>query len=143
MANAHHAPPECAQRPIRRYGLCIARDGCAGLCAGLLLRSGLGMVDLILPMKGVYFAQIARGEKTEEYRLRTDYWERRLLGRTYRNVVLTRGYPKDGGVEGVTRLTMPWRGWRYHTLQHDLFGPDPVRVFAIRVSPISANEESE
>lgn len=94
----------------------------------------------IASMKGVYFDQIARGEKTEEYRLRTDYWERRLLGRTYRNVVLTRGYPKDGGVEGVTRLTMPWRGYRYQTLQHDHFGPEPVHVFAIKVSATTTKD---
>jgi hypothetical protein len=99
------------------------------------------MADLVLPMKGIYFDQIASGEKLEEYRLRTDYWERRLLGRQYRLVVLLRGYPKGGGIEGKTRMTMPWRGYRYQTLQHDHFGPEPVEVFAIKVSdnpPVSS-----
>lgn len=98
-------------------------------------------MDLILPMKGVYFAQIARGEKLEEYRLRTDYWERRILGRKYENLVLLRGYPKDGGIEGVTRLTIPYRGYRYQTLQHPHFGDDPVNVFAINADYLARGDE--
>jgi hypothetical protein len=90
--------------------------------------------DLTIPLKAVYFAQIAAGTKPYEYRLRTDYWSKRLEGRTYRNVVLTRGYPKGGGVEGVTRLTRDWRGFRVETIQHEHFGPEPVEVFAIDVT---------
>lgn len=101
------------------------------------------MADLILPMKGVYFDQILRGEKLEEYRLRTGYWERRLLGRQYRNLVLTRGYPKDGGVEGVTRLTMPYIGYRYHTLQHPHFGDELVNMFAIKAHYCPPTQENE
>lgn len=90
--------------------------------------------DLIIPVKGVYFDQIKARSKICEFRLITDYWRTRLQGRSYRHVVLLRGYPKGGGVEGETRLTREWRGFTNETLTHEHFGPDPVRVFAIDVS---------
>lgn len=92
------------------------------------------MSDLIIPIKGIYFDQIASGEKLEEYRLVTGYWMKRLYGRHYDRVILTRGYPKGGGVEGVTRLTREWRRWEFRDIQHPHFGPVVVRVFAIDVS---------
>jgi hypothetical protein len=91
------------------------------------------MSVLTLPLNGVYFDQIASGEKLAEYRLRTDYWRKRLDGRQYSHVVLTRGYPKGGGVEGETRLTRKWRGYSITTLTHPHFGSEPVEVFAIDV----------
>ena len=92
------------------------------------------MGDLHLPLKGEYFDQIARGEKLKQYRLQTAYWKTRLMGRTYDNIVLTRGYPKGGGIEGETRLTRQWRGFAPETLTHPHFGPEPVSVYAIDVS---------
>lgn len=92
------------------------------------------MADLIIPMKHIYFDQIKAGTKPFEYRLRTAYWAGRLVNRTYDRVILTRGYPKGGGVEGKTRLTREWRGFTYERITHEHFGPDPVNVFAIDVS---------
>lgn len=92
------------------------------------------MADLILPLKGIYFDQIRDGTKLREYRLTTPFWDKRLIGRQYRNVVLTRGYPKGGGIEGETRLTRKWNGFQVQRLTHPHFGPDPVHVFAIDVS---------
>lgn len=92
------------------------------------------MADLHIPVKGIYFDQIRDGEKLKEFRLCTAYWAKRLEGRAYRHVVLTRGYPKGGGIEGVTRLTMAWRGFSRETITHKHFGPEPVEVFAIDVS---------
>lgn len=92
------------------------------------------MSVLTIPVKGIYFDQIASGEKLHEYRLRNDYWAKRLQGRSYDSVVLTRGYPKGGGVEGVTRLTRKWRSALAGTITHPHFGPDPVEVYAIDVS---------
>jgi hypothetical protein len=62
--------------------------------------------DLILPLKGISFDQIEAGTKTEEYRLQTPYWRERLEGREYRNVILTRGYPRADDHE--RRLVRPW-----------------------------------
>lgn len=89
---------------------------------------------LTLPLNGVYFDQIARGEKTEEYRLASQFWQRRICGREFSSVVLTRGYPKGGGVEGVTRLTREWRGYDVDRISHPHFGAEPVIVLAIDVS---------
>lgn len=92
------------------------------------------MTALYLPIKGVYFDQIKTGAKPEEYRLVTQYWMERIIGRRFDRIVLTSGYPKGGGVEGETRLTRKWNGWKIKSITHPHFGPDPVRVFAIDVS---------
>ncbi|MGK3505658.1 ASCH domain-containing protein, partial [Escherichia coli] len=34
-----------------------------------------------------------RGEKTEEYRLCNDYWNKRLVNRKYYRLIITKGYP--------------------------------------------------
>ncbi|MEP9376152.1 ASCH domain-containing protein [Aquabacter sp. CN5-332] len=86
---------------------------------------------LTLPLNGEYFDQIAAGTKTEEYRLVTPFWIRRLEGRTYDRIVLTRGYPKAD--DASRRIERPWRGFTYKTITHPHFGPKPVEVFAIDV----------
>lgn len=96
-------------------------------------------MTLTLPLKGEYFDAIAAGMKPEEYRLANPFWERRICGKVFDRIVLTRGYPKGGGVEGVTRLTRQWRGYRIDEITHPHFGADPVRVFAIDVSTPTSN----
>lgn len=86
---------------------------------------------LTIPVKGIYFDQIKAGTKLFEYRLRTPYWDARLVGREYDRVVLTRGYPKATDTE--CRLELPWRGYDVQTITHPHFGAEPVQVFAIRV----------
>jgi len=92
------------------------------------------MKTLTIPVNGIYFDQIAAGTKLEEYRLCTPFWSKRLNDRTYDAVVMTRGYPKGGGIEGETRLTRRWQGYRRKTITHPHFGADPVEVFAIDVA---------
>ncbi|OWQ96152.1 RNA-binding protein [Sphingopyxis bauzanensis] len=92
------------------------------------------MRTLTLPLNGEYFDAIARGEKLEEYRLANDFWSSRIVGRTFDRIVLTRGYPKGGGVEGQTRLTREWLGYQVRWITHPHFGPHSVQVFAIDVS---------
>jgi len=89
------------------------------------------MSDLVLPIKALYFNQIKAGTKTEEFRLVTPYWRRRLEYRTYDRIVLTLGYPKRDDHE--RRLIRTWRGYRVTTITHPHFGPEPVQVFAINV----------
>ena len=89
------------------------------------------MKTLTLPLKAIYFDQIAAGTKPEEFRLATPYWRKRLEGRTYDQIVLTKGYPPAG--DAARRMTLPWRGCRLTTIQHEHFGPEPVEVFAICV----------
>lgn len=91
------------------------------------------MTTLHLPLKGVYFDQIKSGEKREEYRLATPYWAKRLDGRTYDSIELSKGYPPKN--DTARRITRPWRGVHKTTITHPHFGPDPVEVYAIRVNP--------
>ncbi len=92
------------------------------------------MKTLTIPMLAGYFSAIAEGTKTEEFRLVGDYWRARLAKAPFDAIVLTKGYPKGGGVEGETRLTREWRGFTERRLQHPHFGPHVVDVFAIDVS---------
>lgn len=95
------------------------------------------MSTLTLPLKAVFFNEIKSGIKTKEYRLVTPYWRKRLEGRVYDGIVLTLGYPSADDAD--RRLSRPWRGFTVETIQHDHFGPSPVRVFAIDVAPEQSN----
>lgn len=97
-------------------------------------------MQLILPVKSEYFDQMVLGQKTFEYRLRTPYWRKRLEGKQFDKVVVTKGYPKRD--DGARRLECIWSGYEEHTLTHPHFGPDPVEVFSIYINPLyrSASE---
>lgn len=89
-------------------------------------------MKLHLSLKREYFDAIKDGTKPEEYREVTDYWTKRLVGKTYDGIVLKWGYPKTGDTEFV--IERPWRGFVRKTITHPHFGPDPVEVFAINVA---------
>ena len=90
------------------------------------------MSTLTLPLRGEYFDAIKAGDKVEEYRLCTDFWEKRIEEKRIDRIVLTRGYPKR--TDQSRRMVMPWRGYEIKEITHPHFGPDPVRVYAINVS---------
>lgn len=90
------------------------------------------MSTLHLSLKGEYFDAIKAGSKPKEYRLVNDYWRKRLVGRVYTQIVLTKGYPSRD--DHARRLSLPYRGYVIETIQHPHFGPDPVEVFAIDVA---------
>ena len=48
--------------------------------------------------------RIVSGEKLIEYRVRTDYWDKRILNKPYKYVRITNGYGND---------TRPYRLYRY------------------------------
>ena len=83
-------------------------------------------------MKGIYFDQIASGEKGEEYRLMTPYWRKRLEGKQFDGIEVLKGYPKAG--DASRTCERPWRGYTTKTIEHPHFGAGPVEVFAIRVN---------
>ncbi len=87
------------------------------------------MADLRLAMNGEYFDQIKAGTKRFEYRLDNDFWQKRLVGRDYDTLTITKGYPKHGDAERT--LTFPYRGYLRQTITHKHFGDQPVSVFAI------------
>lgn len=89
------------------------------------------MADLVLSLKREYFEAIRDGSKTEEYRLCTPYWRKRLEGRSFDRIVLTLGHPKHG--DESRRIVRPWNGYTIKTITHPHFGPEPVTVYAINV----------
>lgn len=98
---------------------------------------------LTLALKGIYFDEIKSGVKTEEYRLITPYWAKRLEGRVYDHIMLTRGYPPREDMS--RRLIRPWDGFHRRTITHPHFGTDPVTVYAIKVghNPDNAEESPQ
>lgn len=88
------------------------------------------MQNLVIPLNGEYFDAIQSGEKTEEYRLCTDYWKKRLVGRHYDEIIFTRGYPKR--CDESRRMYFKYGGYRLKTITHKHFGSEPVEVFAIQ-----------
>lgn len=90
------------------------------------------MADLILPLRAEFFHAIRDGRKLEEFRLRNAYWRRRIEGKTFERVVLTLGYPARD--DHQRRIVLPWQGVRLTTIEHSIFGPSPVEVYAIKVS---------
>lgn len=91
------------------------------------------MRTLHLPLKREYFEAIRDGHKSEEYRLCTPYWQKRLYSPfgSYDQIVLMLGYPARDN--HARRLVLPWRGYSIKTITHPHFGPKPVEVFAIDV----------
>lgn len=87
---------------------------------------------LHLNLKAEYFDQIKSGEKVEEFRLRTPFWAKRLEGREYDRIEISKGYPAKGDAD--RRISRPWIGYRKTTITHPHFGPDPVEVYAILVN---------
>lgn len=90
------------------------------------------MANLQLAVKGEYFDAMKRGEKTEEYRLVNPYWGRRIFGRDYDRLIITRGYPRADDHD--RRIDIPYDGFEIKTITHKHFGDKPVKVFAIKVN---------
>lgn len=85
---------------------------------------------LHLNLKGEYFHAIWTGKKVEEYRLYNDYWRKRLEGREYERLIIKWGYPANHEKHRI--INLPYFGYEVKTITHPLFGPDPVKVFAIK-----------
>ncbi|EPZ7066289.1 ASCH domain-containing protein [Salmonella enterica subsp. enterica serovar Bareilly] len=66
------------------------------------------MANLQLAVKGEYFDAMIRGEKTEEYRLCNDYWNKRIMFREYDRLIITKGYPKRD--DSSRRIDVPYDG---------------------------------
>lgn len=95
-------------------------------------RRRLTVANLQLAVNGEYFDQMKSGEKTEEYRLCNDYWNKRLVNRKYDRLIITKGYPKRD--DSSRRIDVPYDGYEIKTITHPHFGDKPVKVFAIKVN---------
>lgn len=86
---------------------------------------------LTLRLKAKWWDQIASGQKTFELRLATDYWRRRLIGRSYDEIHIWKGYPPKTDTSKLLRRK--WESVSEETIVHEEFGPSPVEVFSISV----------
>ncbi|MBB7241241.1 ASCH domain-containing protein [Escherichia coli] len=92
----------------------------------------LTVANLQLAVKGEYFDAMIRGEKTEEYRQVNSYWSRRILDKSYDRLIITKGYPKRDDLS--RRIDVPYGGYEIKVITHPHFGPEPVKVFAIKLT---------
>lgn len=91
------------------------------------------MANLQLAVKGEYFDQMKAGTKTEEYRLVNPYWIGRLACcKGYDRLIITKGYPRRD--DESRRIDVKYQGFSIKTITHPHFGPEPVKVFAIKVN---------
>jgi len=67
--------------------------------------------------------RIVSGEKTIEYRERTDYWDKRINGREYQYIRITNGYGN---------LTRPYRLYQYTGATRVM--KDNIQCYAIDIS---------
>ena len=88
-------------------------------------------VQLVLHLKKEYFEEIKNGKKRFEYRLKTPYWHKRLVGKQYDSIRLLCGYPKVG--EKDKEIVRRFKGYRPMIIKHPHFGKKPVHVYAIEV----------
>ena len=90
------------------------------------------MKILHLNLKGEYFDTIKNGNKPFEYRLKNEYWTKKLMGRDYDEVHFKSGYPRNDELDKIIKI--PYRGYEIHKIIHKHFSNEPVEVFAIHTS---------
>lgn len=88
--------------------------------------------DLVLSLKRKWFEQIRDGVKPFEYRLNNEFWQKRLIGKKYRNVIFTLGYPPKH--DKSRRIIKPWLGYQIKTIVSEEWYNVPQNCFAIKVA---------
>jgi hypothetical protein len=86
---------------------------------------------LVLAVKREYFEAIKSGEKVEEYRAIGGRWDKRMRN-VYDEVWITLGYPRHDQADRW--LGFKWAGVEVKSITHELFGPTPVDVYAIKLT---------
>lgn len=99
-------------------------------------RTRIERKTLHLHLKYRYFDAIKRGEKQFEYRLASK-WQDRLGSARYTHIRLYRGYQK---ASPETVIDAPYVGYILEVIKHEHFGPDPVWVCAIPITPNQPQE---
>ncbi len=86
-------------------------------------------MDLHLNLKKEYFNQIKNGTKKIEYRLKNQYWSKRLKNKEFHKVYIKLGYPKRNQKEKI--LCFELLKIEEQKITHKEFGNFPVEVYAI------------
>lgn len=87
---------------------------------------------LHINLKSKYFYEIKYGIKTFEYRIKNEYWSKRLENKDYDEIHFKLGYPKATDKDKI--IVMPYSGFEIQVIMHPEFGNEPVEVFAIRTN---------
>lgn len=88
-------------------------------------------MNLQIALKGEYFDAIKKGNKYYEFREFNNFWQKRLVGKNFDKIILTKGYPSKTETEKF--LTFDYAGYIVKKLTHKHFGDQPLTVFAIRI----------
>ncbi|MCM2821936.1 ASCH domain-containing protein [Escherichia coli] len=91
------------------------------------------MANLQLAVKSEYFDAMIRGEKTEEYRLCNDYWNKRIMFREYDRLIITKGYPKRD--DSSRRIDVPYDGYEVKTITHVTNGAIVLHTQRLKSDP--------
>lgn len=92
------------------------------------------MANLQLALKGEYFDDIKNGNKTFEFRLVNEYWTKRLVGKNYDKLIITKGYPAKEDNE--RKMIFNYVGYEVKKITHKHFGNEEVEVFAIIIKKL-------
>lgn len=92
------------------------------------------MKDIIFNLKKEYFEDVKKGIKKEEYREVKDFWNKRLVGKEYRYVIIKLGYPSKNETDENKVLIFKWEGFEIKKLIHKQFGNKEIDVFAIKLN---------
>lgn len=88
-------------------------------------------MDLVLNLKKKYFLDIKAGIKKEEFRLCNSYWEKRILNKNFKNVIIKLGYPSNSEKNKI--LVFPWQGYAIKEIKHEEWDFISKKVFAIKL----------
>ena len=90
------------------------------------------MIILHIPLKFKWFDEIKSGKKDFEYRLFKPHWIKRLVGKDYDAICLTRGFPKK--YDEAAHLWKKYNGYKIiPDFEHEEFGKGKNKVFEIDV----------
>ena len=89
------------------------------------------MKILNINLKTEYFNEIKQGIKPFEFRLKNDYWTKRLVSREYDEIHFKLGYPKANDEKRIIKF--PYIGYEVQNITHLEFGINMVEVFAIKI----------
>lgn len=84
---------------------------------------------LNLHLKSKWWYKIESGEKNIEFRLNTEFWRKRLIGKNYDEIHFWLGYPKKTDTKKL--LIKYFLGVSEKSIIHEEFGDKPVSVFCI------------
>jgi hypothetical protein len=89
------------------------------------------MKPLFIILKGEYFHQIAGGTKTEEYRIASDYWAKKIIDRQYSHIIFQLGYSAT-----APRMTVEYLGYKKKIIPSIVYNGQ-VEVFALKLGKIT------